>query len=299
MLNLDEISSFLLVAKAAGFTKASLESGLPKSTLSRHVQNLEERLALNLFQRSTRRLKLTAAGEDFFKKAQGLVAEFENLEKQFQSQSQKAEGSIKITCPVEVGVDLLPSILKTFKKKHPNVSFDLDLNDQTTNLIESKIDLAIRAGALEDSSIICKKLLTSTFKIFASQKMIHEYNLSHLKNLHSAPLIEYERKPFSKLKLLHRKKEVSLTQTPCFRSNSLRINAEMATAGIGVCALPYFMGVRYVQSGKLNTVYSELGTAMDHLHLLYPSQAHLPYRVRLFIDHLLSEINSIHLHGKG
>lgn len=291
MLNLDEISSFLLVAKAMGFTKASLESGLPKSTLSRHVQNLEERLALNLFQRSTRRLKLTPAGEDFFSKAQSLVVDFESLEKQFQSQSQKAEGSIKITCPVEVGVDLLPRILKKFKEQHPRVSFDLDLNDQTANLIESKIDLALRAGALEDSSIICKKLLTSTFKLFASQSLFDKCELTKLKNLEKAPLIEYERKPFNKLKLIYRKKEIYLNQAACFKSNSLRMNAEMAISGIGVCALPQFMGLCYVKSGKLVSVCNDLGTQRDHLHLLYPAQAHLPHRVRLFIDHLLSELN--------
>lgn len=292
MLNLQEIFSFIEVAKAQGFSNASRKTGLPKSTLSRHVQNLEERLALNLFQRSTRRLQLTPAGEDFFRKAQALAGGFENLERQFQSQSKKIDGLLRITCAVEVGVFLLPPVLNSFRLSHPEIDFDLHLSDQSTNLIDSKIDVAIRAGFLEDSSIICKKILDTNFKLFAHADFKNQWESLAKGKRAQIPLIEFTTKPFAQLIFMNEGKKLVFNHSPRFFSNSLRMSAELAMLGAGICALPSFMGDRYVEQGRLAPIFSEWGTTPHPLHLLYLDQTHLPLRVRLFIDHLMRELSN-------
>jgi DNA-binding transcriptional LysR family regulator len=282
MLNLDEIFSFIEVAKAQGFSEASRVTRLPKSTLSRHVQNLEERLALHLFHRSTRRLKLTQAGEDFFRKAQSLTEQFENLERQFQTQNEKAEGLIRITCPVEVGAFILPPIFRAFKTEHPLVEFDLLLSDDITNLIESRIDVALRGGVLKDSSIICRKVFESQFKVYGHPSL--------KKDLKTVSLIDYTNRPFEKLEFQIKGKKFVFGQKPVLRSNSLRMNAEWAAQGLGACALPSFMGEVYESERKLVCLSKDLGTVIQPMHLLYLSQSHLPLRVRLFIDYLTKSL---------
>ncbi len=288
MLNLQEILSFIEVSKAQGFTNASRKTGLPKSTLSRHVQNLEERLALHLFKRSTRRLTLTPAGEDFFRRSQGLIDDFENLEKHFQGQSQRVDGTLKITCAVEVGSYLLPPLIESFQRLYPEVNFDVYLSDETTNLIDAKIDLAIRAGYLSDSSIICKKVLEHQFKLYAHPKKVTSLEKQ---NKEVVPLIEFSTKPFHKLEFFNGRKKLRFTQAAKFFSNSLRMNAELAIQGLGICILPSFMGESYCEKGLLKPVFQDWGTKPHPLHLLYTAQAHLPSRLRLFIDHLTSEIS--------
>lgn len=293
MLNLNEVFSFIEVAKAQGFSEASRKTGLPKSTLSRHVQNLEERLAINLFQRSTRRLKLTPAGEDFFRKAHSLTVDFESLERQFQSRSQKVEGVLRITCAVEVGVYLLPPILKSFKRLHPGVEFDLLLSDETTNLIDAKIDVALRAGALQDSSFICRKVLDSNFRLFAHPDLVSHIESSWKTKREEIPLINFTTKPFSQMTFVNKGKRLRFTHSPSFSSNSLRMSAELASMKLGMCALPSFIGEACMhQHGNLHPVLRDWETASHALHIVYVAQTHLPRRVRLFIDHLISELSS-------
>lgn len=289
MLNIQEIFSFLEVSKAGGFTAASQKTGWPKSTLSRHVQNLESQLALNLFQRSTRKLKLTTAGEDLFRKAQGLMIELEGLERQFQDRNQKVEGLIRITCAVETSVFLLPSLLASFQRKYPLVHFDLQLSDEAQNLIDARLDIALRSGFLSDSSVICKKLLENKFCLYGHPKKVLPF--AKQKN-NEIPLVDFETKPFQSLTFYHNKKSLRFLQPPRISTNSLRMTAELAAQGVGLCALPAFMGDKYVQQGKLSSFKPDWSSQAQPLHILYPAQSHLPMRVRLFIDHLIKELSS-------
>lgn len=292
MLNLNEVFSFIEVAKAQGFSEASRKTGLPKSTLSRHVQNLEERLAINLFQRSTRRLKLTPAGESFFRKAHSLAVDLESLERQFQSQSQKVEGLIRLTSSVEGGVYLLPRVLKSFKELYPGVDFDLHLSDETTNLIDAKIDVALRGGALQDSSFICRRIFDSSFKLYTHPELVASVEKTWKHNRDEIPLIDFTTKPFSQMTFVTKGKRFRFTQPPKYVSNSLRMSAELASLKLGVCALPQFIGEGCMQHQRaLAPVLKDLEAAAGSLYVVYVAQAHLPRRVRLFIDHLIKELS--------
>lgn len=289
MLNIQEIFSFVAVVKTGSFTKASKSTGLPKSTLSRHVQTLEERLALTLFQRTTRRLELTKAGEDFFNQSRNLVTEFENLEHHFRSQSAKVEGTIRITCPVEVGVCVLPPILKSFQMKYPRVDFQLALEDETVNLIDSKMDVAIRAGHLQDSSLIARQIGQSQFQLYCSPEYLNKYSeLNSPSKIEKAQFIEFSSKPLSKVILMNEKtkKTMDLKAKHCTQSNSLRMSMELAAHGLGVCLLPKFMGDLEVGSGRLSLVLEGWATEPHPLQIVYPAQRQLSLKLRKFIDHM-------------
>jgi DNA-binding transcriptional LysR family regulator len=287
LLNLQEIFSFIEVAKENGFSKASQKTGLPKSTLSRHVQSLEERLALNLFQRTTRKLTLTPAGEDFFRQAQSLTNALETLEKNFSHRSQKVEGLIRMTCPRDMaGMMLAPSI-HSFKQLYPHVRFELVLSDERTDLIDARMDLALRAGKLSDSSFIAKKIMEVQFCLYCARDFsCEEENKDHL------PLIDFSRRPFERLVFKSPTRKFTLKQTPIVLTNSLVANAELAAQGMGVCALPSYMGDKYVEEKKLKPFLAECAAMIEPVHVIYPAQAHLPKRVRLFIDHLVKEFSN-------
>lgn len=287
MLNIQEVFSFVSVAKEGSFTKASTKTGQPKSTISRHVQNLEERLALNLFQRTTRRLELTAAGEDFFRQSEKLISDFENLEHSFLSQNPKIEGTLRITCPVEVGVCLLPEKIQSFQVKHPDVEFELILDDSQLDLIASKIDLALRGGSLKDSSMISKKHLTSEFRLYCSPSYLKANpNIDSKGGIQQAHFLDFTNRPIHKMIFTKAGQKLKIHPKITTVTNSLRMSMEMAKKGLGVCLLPNFMGEHESQHKKLTQVLEGWGSGMEPLQIIYPAQKHLSLKVREFINHL-------------
>src|SRR5690242_4315958 len=155
---MDEVSVFVKVVEAGSFSAAARRLSMPKTTVSARVAGLEKRLGVRLIQRTTRKLRMTEAGEKYFHHCAIAVREVELGEAALQAVKGKPHGVLKVTAPPVMGDTLLPRIAHTYAMRYPDVSLDLTLTDRVIDLVEEGVDLAIRAkGALKDSSLIARR----------------------------------------------------------------------------------------------------------------------------------------------
>ena len=178
----EELQAFVAVIDYRGFGNAGDKLGIAKSMVSRRVSELEKRLGVQLLQRTTRRQSLTEAGAEFYRRATQLIADMNEAE-QFVADAQCAiSGRIKLTVPLSFGVSQLASPINRFLSENPEIEIEVDLNDRPLDLIEENVDLAIRVGDMEDSSLIVRGVsrpMTFVAEIFR-QRGTEENDLTRL-----------------------------------------------------------------------------------------------------------------------
>src|SRR5690349_7028510 len=165
-MDLNEIIVFARVVQAGSFTKAAAELGMPKSTVSRKVSELEERLGARLLQRTTRKLSLTDAGRTYFDYSARVVAEVEDAERAVSSLQAAPRGLLRVTAPTNFRV--LGAIVADYLKRYPDVRLELFCTGRRVDLVEERFDLGVRAGVLADSSLVARSLGTAGWVLAAT-----------------------------------------------------------------------------------------------------------------------------------
>lgn len=158
MLKLDLMAIFAHVAQSGSFTAAALQLGLPKSTVSQRVAELEERLGLRLLHRSTRKLSLTEAGRIYLEHCQAMLDEAGAADAAVSILRDAPAGVLRITAPEASGLKLMPPLLAAFKRAYPQVEVQLTVTDAHLDLVAERIDVALRTGQLRDSSFISRRI---------------------------------------------------------------------------------------------------------------------------------------------
>src|SRR3954447_13741597 len=167
-MSLDELLIFAKVVETRSFTAAARKLGLPKSTVSQKVARLEERLGARLLHRSTRQVRLTDIGAAYHDRCASALAEIEEAELALTHMQQVPRGLIRMTAPVELGMNYLGSLIAEFVELYPQVQVNVDLTPRTINLLEEGVDLAIRASPVGDTNLISRKLLVMEKRLYAS-----------------------------------------------------------------------------------------------------------------------------------
>jgi DNA-binding transcriptional LysR family regulator len=168
MNRLEELEAFVAVVDFRGFSSAGEKLGIAKSMVSRRVSELEKRLGVQLLQRTTRRQALTEAGREFHQRALQILADLNEAEQVVADTQCRISGKIRLALPLGLGTSQLAEPISQFMEDNPEIEIEIDLNDRQIDLIEENIDLAIRVGDLEDSSLIARKLASVHFAICAS-----------------------------------------------------------------------------------------------------------------------------------
>jgi DNA-binding transcriptional LysR family regulator len=292
MTDFQELSSFIQVVKAGGFMQASRQFGTPKSTLSRHVLTLEQRLGATLLHRSTRKIKLTSLGEAYFKRTVSLLKDLEEAETELKTEQGSMAGVIRITAPVDLGSHVLAEPIAKFSKLHPQVSFDILLTDRIVDLIGEQVDLAVRAGQLQDSNFKSRKLFIETMRLIASP----DYLEKNGRPKEPTDLVNYQcllfapRAEFLTWHLANRKINVIVTPIPKFKVTNLAMCIELVKQGLGIALVPAFMLQDSIITGELELVLPEWKTEHRPMSLIWPQQSEPPRRVRMFIEFLTREL---------
>ena len=175
---MDEILVFVKVVEGGSFSAAARRLGMPKTTVSAKVAGLERRLGVNLIQRTTRKLRMTEAGEQYFHHCAIAIREVELGEAALQSAKGKPSGVLKITAPVDLGHTILPRIARAYAAKYPDVSLELIVTNRTVDLVGEGVDLAIRSETvLKDSSLIARRFFEPR-----NRSWVGTFRLSHCVN---------------------------------------------------------------------------------------------------------------------
>ncbi len=285
-MDLNEIKVFVQVVQSGSFKSAALQLGMPNSTVSSKVSSLEKNLGVSLLRRTTRKLNVTPAGLNFYQEALAAIEQLRMAADRATEKQQEASGLLRITAPVELGISVLPGITQSFLKKFPHITLEFVLSDRRIELISEGIDLAIRAGELQDSSLIAKKMGLASFALFASPF----YFKNTQKPQHPRELSEHDCLSFKTLgmrqwKLSNGKSTLSVPIKEKMTSNDLSLIKALCIAGNGIALLPTFLCQDDLKRKKLIPLLSDWRANSSPVHFVYPAQKFMQPKLRAFIDH--------------
>ena len=290
MDNFEDIQAFVAVVDAGSFTAAADRLNAAKSAISRRVSGLEERLGVQLLRRTTRVLNLTESGRGFYERSKRILADLEEAEAGVQAEHGELRGTLRIALPLSFGVRHMSKPIAAFRKLHPGVDFDLDLNDRRVDLINDNFDCALRIGHLQDSSLIARKIFDSRSIISASP----HYLAVHGKPESPDDLQDHNCLLYSNLadpnKWVYRDsegKQKALKIRSTMRASSGDFLCNAAALGAGLVMQPMFIASQSIRSGHLVPVLTDYEWPKSPAYIVYPPTRHLSTRVRAFIDFMV------------
>ncbi len=293
-LDLSGIEVFIQVVKAGSFTAAGERLGLPKSTISRRVTRLEQELGARLLHRTTRQLRLTEVGSEFYDRVSKAVDDLEDAARSVSHDQEIPRGLIRLTAPVDFAFSYLGDIIASFRKLYPDVEVDVEVTQRTINLVEEGFDLALRAGKLADSTLVATKLADTEFALFASpQYLAARGQPKVLSDLAQHDCLLFRGRPGRRRWALEGPSGLETVEVSGHVSaNDFSFLHGMLLADAGITQLPRFIVKCDIHAGRLTEVLPEYKSTNGALYLVYPSSRHLSAKVRAFRDHVLKELEA-------
>jgi DNA-binding transcriptional LysR family regulator len=285
-MDLNEILVFARVVQAGSFTAAAAELRMPKSTVSRKISELEQRLASRLLQRTTRKLSLTDAGRTYYDYASRIAGELEEAERAVSSLQTKPAGLLRVSAPINAG--FLSPLISDYLKRYPQVRLELFNTTRTVDLVEERFDLGIRAGALADSTLIAKSLGRAEWFLVATAGYLKRNGRPRSPEdltKHHWLLFSGGRSEL-RVVLEREGRTIELTPLPRLLTGDMEVLLGAVTAGLGIGLLPAFLCVAALQTGQLDRLLREWQAPATPIHVVYPSARHISAKVKTFIDHL-------------
>jgi DNA-binding transcriptional LysR family regulator len=280
---------FIEVASAGGFRAAADRLGMPNSTVSRRISELERDLGLRLFNRTTRRVELTEAGRIYFERCRRIIDEARLAHEELSGIASQPTGLIRASVPVDFTLLYLGDIMIDFLRRYPGVRLDLDVTPRRSNLISDPVDLTIRMGEPAGQQLIARKLTTFKTGLFAAPDYLaaqappqSPQDLAHHNCLRLAD------RPW-RLVNLRGGDEAVVAAEGSFRANNIGLLRKMALQGMGVAALAEALVSGDVGAGRLVRVLPEWAPPAIPVYALTETRL-LPAKVRVFIDFLIQNL---------
>lgn len=277
-----QMQLFVKVIESGGFTSAGRALGLPKSTVSRQIAALEDRLSVRLLHRTTRVLRPTEAGQAYYDRCTRILAEVAEAEAALLQTQVAPAGKLSVTAPLSFGYRFMGELTAAFLAGHPKVELNLSLSDRKVDLIEEGFDLAIRIAVLDDSSLVARKLGSAPMVVVASPEYLERSG---------TPKAPQELRDHSCLRYVYGpatwrfRAGVSVPVTGPLLSNNGDILAAAAVAGLGLAYSPRFIVADDLAAGRLVSVLDRHLPAGNGIWALYPANRFLSAKVRAFVEH--------------
>ena len=288
--DLNEMAIFVRVVDSGSFTGAAKYLGLPKSTISRKITQLEERLGVRLLQRTTRSLNLTDTGTVYYNQCSRILSEIEEANLAVTQMQTTPTGTLRLTAPVLFGSAVLASLVSEFIEHHPQLNVELLLSDQQLDLIQDGIDIAFRVGQLEDSSLIGRYLGDVRGILCASPEYLAQHPApTHPEELQKHQLLNTFQWPQWTVQGPD-DKEITIPVKARITVNDFASLFTLTVAGSGIAALPMIIAAPAIRAGALIPVLTDWPFESAAIHALYPSNRHLSAKVRSFIDFFMSRV---------
>lgn len=288
MLDFNEMVIFVKVVEAQGFTAAATNLGLPKSTVSRKISELESRLGARLLQRTTRSVRPTELGALYYERCARLVTEAEEAERAISQCQEQPRGLLRITLPVDIGISIMSAVTREFMQQYPEIRLQVDISDRYVDLVGEGFDLAIRAGTLEDSTLVAHRLYTDRMLVCATPGYFKQRGIPRspedLKQ-HDCVVFSAQRSSET-LKFSRPRGEVVVEISGRIGINNLNAIRGVCLTGAGIGLLPELHCQDLIATGELVSVLDDWRVREGGIYAVYPSPRHLTPKVRAFITFL-------------
>ncbi|MDB4968823.1 MAG: Transcriptional regulator, LysR family [Myxococcales bacterium] len=283
-MDLNDILVFTRVVQSGSFTAAARALDLTKSSISRKVSELEDRLGARLLQRTTRKLSLTDVGRAYYENCARIVAELEEADLAVGRMQSSARGVLRITVPLAFGA--FGAIVAEFSKRYPEVQVEIVATDRQVDLVEEGFDLAIRAGALADSTLIARPLGQVRRLLVASPAYLKKSGQPKAPaDLEKHACLVFAAAPSPARWTLRRDGKSVKVSTPArLVVNDFELLREAARSGLGIATLPEYLCKEDFARGRLRAVLPAWCTEETPIHAVYPTTRHLSPKVIAFVD---------------
>lgn len=292
MDRIDLFRIFVRIVECGSFTRAADTLGLPRSSVSAAVRELEDRLGARLLNRTTRKVSPTRDGALFHERCRRLIAEVEEAEGLFRDSASGPSGRLRIDVPGRIGRLIIAPALPDFLARYPDIAIDLGVTDRAVDLVGDSVDCVLRVGPLGDSSLIARSIgelrlinVASPAYLAAhgTPRMPEELADGHLAVNYASPssgrVEDWEwRDGASVLRSLALPARVTV--------NSAEAYIACCLAGLGLIQIPAYDVKAHLAAGELIEVLPEHRADAMPMTLLYPHREHLPRRVQVFADWL-------------
>lgn len=292
MSNLPDFEALAIFAKVVelrSFAAAAAELALSKPTVSKAVSRLEDRLGARLFNRTSRRLALTDAGQKLAERAARLLADGEAAESEALSQSVAPRGLVRLAVPMTFGVKVVAPILPEFLKAYPDVSIDLHLSDDMVDLIGQGFDAGLRIASLPDSSLIARRLCAMPRHTVAAPAYLKKYGCpTHPMHLaqHRCFAYAYLSTPNVWHYTNAAGEQASVRPAGPLRANNGEAVLPALIAGLGIADLPEFIVGDAIASGDVEVILKGWKQTEGAVHLVMPPGGPRPARVEALAEFL-------------
>ena len=292
--DLEAWAIFAKVAETGSFARTAGEFSLSQATVSKAISRLEARLKTVLFHRSSRRVTLTESGHVALERATRILEDGQAVEAEIAEQSTSLRGLIRISAPMSFGLTQLAPLLPDFMQAHPDVSLDVQFNDQQVDLVADRFDLALRIANLPDSSLLARQLCQVRILLVGSPDYFARHGTprhpSDLARGHMALQYSHSRQPVSWRFRHAQQGEFTQTLPNQLSTNNADGLASALRAGLGLALQPEFMVWEDLQAGLLQTVMDDWRADPIGLHLVTPPGRSRPARVQAFMDYLIERL---------
>ena len=287
MDKIDAMHAFIAVVNEGSFTKAADKLNTSNQMVSKQVAQLESHLGARLFNRTTRKVHLTEAGQQCVPLALEILERLNDMEGSLGMLVDQAQGLLRISAPVSFATRYLTPLVREFKLQNPLVGIDIQVSDRKVDLVEEGYDLALRIGHLKDSSLVAKKIAPINLVMCASPSYLaKEGEPNHPNELNPKHYLRYSYMEHyaSSTALMAALNKASKESGSIFSANIGDVLVDAAIAGDGYALQPTFMVADAIKNGKLKVFLKDYQPQPLGLYVVYPHRKLLASKLRKFID---------------
>ena len=288
MDRLTAMQVFVEVASSGSFSATADKLDMSRAMVTRYVGELEQWLGARLLQRTTRSVTLTDAGESCLRRSQQMLALMQDVQDETSSRSDELRGQLRITCSMSFAYAQMAAAVVDFLKLHPQLKLDINASEGALNLVEARIDLAIRISAEPDPMLIGRVLAPCASVLVASPAYLAEQGQPQAPaDLAMHRCLSYANFGKSVWQLSRGQEHTQVSVASHFSANEATALLRAALAGGGIALQPTYLANPHLQDGSLQAVLPDWKVPDLAIYALYPSRKHLSPAVRALLDFLV------------
>ncbi|QLS08435.1 LysR family transcriptional regulator [Enterobacter hormaechei] len=294
---LKDIPVFVASVEAGSFAQAAVRLHLSRSAVGKSIARLEERLGVRLFHRTTRSQRLTDNGALFYERCLRALEEIRGAESQLETGKHQVSGRLRVAVPVLFGRQCIAPLLIELAQEHPGLELEMSFSDRVVDLVEEGFDMAVRNGALADSSVLVARRLGEHRMVLcaAPDYLFKNVQPQSVDDLRQHTAINYTRAGRVLPWQLMDYDGTSRTFIPrsSLNMDDLQAICDAALAGHGLAWLPCWMVIKEIQQGNLVPLLDQAPDVRFDVHAVWQQTPHLPLRVRIAIDMLVKRLPAV------
>ncbi|GAB1261642.1 LysR family transcriptional regulator [Aurantivibrio plasticivorans] len=293
MIDLNAMMLFAKVVDAQSYSRAAKEAGIPKSTISRKISQMEETLGVRLLQRNTRQLRLTQVGREVYDNCLNILREVQSVHATIENAREDVSGSLKVMLPIAFNQEVMASLCSGFLKLYPKVDLEVQFADGEIDLIGQDCDIAVMFGPLASSDLVARLLFERRLVLVASPAYVKAHgepqSTLELSNHFGLMLGSSKSAPIWPLGVGAEKRLVNFK--PRAWANSSAAIKQMAKDGLGVALMTEAQCRQELQSGELTRLLSDVAIEPIKAYGLYSSRFQLAPKISRFLDYFAQHID--------